>query len=92
MNRTKTMFLTAVLTIAALAVGQSAWAVGTFTVNASYDSSTNQTTFTITRTGDTSATETVYYRTVSLSAIAGQHFTAQSGNLTFDADHNERSV
>ena len=31
--------------------------------------------FVIKRTTNTSTTETVYYRTVSLSAIAGQHFT-----------------
>ena len=41
-------------------------------------------TFTITRTSNTDATEKVRYRTVSLSAIAGTHFTAASGeNVTF---------
>ena len=68
-------------------VGQSALAqVGTFTVTA------NGNTFTITRSTNTSATETVHYRTVSLSAIAGQHFTNQTGTLTFDATHNTRTV
>jgi len=76
-----------VLTIAAVAMGQSAWAqVGTFTVSASGS------TFTITRTSNTSATEKVMYRTVSLSAIAGTHFTAASGELTFDAENNTRTV
>ncbi|MBQ7180618.1 MAG: hypothetical protein IJR87_04920, partial [Bacteroidaceae bacterium] len=84
----KNQVLAALLTIAALAAGQSsAWAqVGTFEVTASGS------TFTITRTSNTSATEKVMYRTVSLSAIAGTHFTAASGELTFDADNNTRTV
>ncbi len=49
----------------------------TFTVGGSGNN------FIITRTGDTSAAETVRYRTVSLSALAGQHFTDKSGLLTF---------
>ena len=80
-------FLAAVLTIAALAAGHTtAWAASTFTVTASGN------TFTVTRTTNTSATEKVLYRTVSLSAIAGQHFTEASGELTFDANNNTRSV
>ena len=79
--------LAAVLTIAALAAGHtSASAAGTFTVTNSGS------TFTITRTSNTDATEKVLYRTVSLSAIAGQHFTAVSGELTFDAEHNTCTV
>ena len=39
--------------------------------------------FVITRGGNTSCEETVLYRTVSLSAIAGQHFTDTSGSVTF---------
>ena len=49
----------------------------TFTVGGSGNN------FIITRTGDTSAAETVRYRTVSLSALAGQHFVDKSGTLTF---------
>ena len=80
--------LALVLTIAALAAGQGAAAqVGTFTVT-----NTSGSTFTITRTSNTGATEKVMYRTVSLSAIAGTHFTAASGTLTFDADNNTRTV
>ena len=80
--------LALVLTIAALAAGQSATAqVGTFTVT-----NTSGSTFTITRTTNTDATEKVMYRTVSLSAIAGTHFTAASGTLTFDAENNTRTV
>ena len=76
-----------VLTIAALAAGQSAAAqVGTFTVTNSGS------TFTITRNTNISATEKVLYRTVSLSAIAGKHFTAASGKLTFDAGETSKTV
>jgi len=85
----KTKVLALVLTIAALAVGQSAWAASTWSVT----SSTNAgiTTFTITRSENTAA-ETVYYRTVSLSAIEGQHFTAVSGSLTFTAGQTSKTV
>ena len=43
-------------------------------------------TFTIQRSGEgTNAAEVVHYRTVGLSAYAGQHFTATSGEITFAA-------
>ena len=43
--------LTLLLTIAALMAGQSSvWAASTFTISASHNSSTKETTFTITRT------------------------------------------
>ena len=75
------------------AAGQGAWAQSTFSISEpTYNSSTHKTTFTITRTTNTSTTETVYYRTVSLGAIAGKHFTETVGDLTFDADHNVRTV
>ncbi len=81
--------LALVLTIAALAAGQSAWAANTFTVTSS--TSAGITTFTITRSENTAA-ETVYYRTVSLSALEGQHFTAVSGSLTFAAGQTIKTV
>lgn len=81
--------LALVLTIAALAAGQSAWAASTFTLTSSTSAGT--TTFTITRSESTAA-ETVYYRTVSLSAIEGQHFTAVSGSLTFTAGQTSKTV
>jgi hypothetical protein len=77
--------LATVLTIAALAVGQSVNAKWTVEVT-DYNSSTHETTFTITRSGDTSEAQTVRYRTVGLSAFAGQHFIAKSGALVFPAD------
>ena len=49
-------------------------------------------TFTITRSGNTSVAESVSYRTVSLSAIEGQHFTAKSGMLDFAADETVKTV
>ena len=76
------------LLIVALTVGQSVWAASTFTVT----NTSGTSKFVITRTSNTSATETVNYRTVSLSAIAGQHFTDKTGTLTFDAIHNSREV
>ena len=85
----KTKVLALVLTIAALAAGQSAWAASTWSVT----SSTNAgiTTFTITRSESATA-ETVHYRTVSLSAIEGQHFTAVSGSLAFSAGQTSKTV
>ena len=49
-------------------------------------------TFTITRSGGSLPAQSVLYRTVSLSAIAGQHFTAASGTLTFAADETSKTV
>ena len=68
--------------------GQSAWAASTFTVT----NTSGTSKFVITRTTNTSTTETVKYRTVSLSAVAGKHFTEKVGDLTFDATHNSREV
>ena len=48
--------------------------------------------FVITRGGNTSCEETVLYRTVSLSAIAGQHFTDTSGEVTFGPGDTEKRV
>ena len=48
-------------------------------------------TFTITRS-DTSAAASVKYRTVSQSAVAGIHFTAVSGTLTFASGQSSKTV
>ena len=83
-------FLKSLLVLLLLAAGGShaAWAqVGTFTVT-----NTSGSTFTITRSGNTTVAETVNYRTVSLSAIEGQHFTAATGTLTFAADETSKTV
>ena len=84
--------LTLVLTIVALAVGQSAWAMSSFTVSSPQDNNT----FRITRTGNTTVAETIDWRVVSLSAIAGVHFTGYQGNysgtVTFAADEPYKDV
>lgn len=85
-NNTFKHLLALVLTIAALAAGQSAWATGNFTVTNSGN------TFTVTRTGNTSVTETVTYRLVSLSAIAGTHFTPITESLYFYKERNSINV
>ncbi len=97
LTKFKSQVLTLVLTIAALAVGQSAWAASTFTIDASYNSNTHKTTFTITRTGNTALAETIDWRVVSLSAIAGQHFTVDdqsgyAGTATFSVGISTASV
>ena len=77
MSKKLNQVLTFVLTIAALAVGQTAWAETTWSVENNTGS-----TFRIKRS-TSGTTETVKYRTVNLSAYAGQHYTAKSGEVTF---------
>ena len=72
------------LLLAALLMAMTAWA-STFTVT------NNDSTFIITR-DNSSGTETVLYRTVSLSAIVGQHFTEAVGSLTFSEGEYEKTV
>ena len=74
---------TAAATIAVAGLAMCYYAhASKFTVTSS--SSGSGTRFIVTR-DDTTAAETVHYRTVSLSAYAGQHYTAKSGTLTFPA-------
>ena len=88
---------TITLAIILLFAGAAAWAQSKFTVTS------NGNTFTITRTTNTTTTETVYYRTVSLSALAQEqnhtlalgnkkHLTQSSGPLNFDPTHNSVTV
>ena len=83
--------LTLVLTIVALMAGQSAWAMSSFTV-----SNPTGSTFRITRTGNTAISETIDWRVVSLSAIAGIHFTGYngdySGTVTFNVNDTYKDV
>ena len=87
-----TKALALLLTIAALMVGQSVWAASTFTVT----SPQNNNTFRITRTGNTAISETIDWRVVSLSAIAGIHFTGYQGNysgtVTFNVNDTYKDV
>ena len=72
------------LFLAALLTAMTAWA-STFTVT------NNGNTFTITRSSSSGA-ENVYYRTVSLSAMAGVHFTEAVGILNFLEGESEKTV
>lgn len=96
MKNLRTIFLNRVfalvLTIVALMTGQEAWAVSNWTVQyTSHDDQTNVTTFTVTRKDKTYA-QTVRYRTVGLSAYAGQHFNATDGFVSFDAGVDKKTV
>lgn len=66
----------------ALSVCSHAWATTVFSISS--QTVNNQTTFTVTRIGDMPQ-QTVFFRTVSLSAMEGQHFTANTGILNFPA-------
>ena len=74
-----------------LAIGNTAFAASTFTV-----SNPTGSTFRITRTGNTSVSETIDWRVVSLSAIAGVHFTGYNGNysgtVTFNVNDTYKDV
>ena len=84
--------LAAVLTIVALAMGQVVKAESTFQVTSSYNPTTKVTTFTITRSGDTTSSGSVKYRTVSLSALAGVHFTGVSDTWNYEAGETTKEV
>ena len=83
--------LSALLLLLLAAVGNSAWAQ-TFTIEASHDSSTQVTTFTIRRSGGNLPQQTINYRTVNLSAYAGEHYTAVSGTYTFPEGITTKTV
>ena len=70
--------LAAMIAVAGVVVAHAS----NFTITSSTSGSSAR--FIVTR-DDTTAAETVNYRTVSLSAYAGQHYTAKSGTLTFPA-------
>ena len=92
MNKKLNLVLAVALTIVALATGQTAWAESTWTVEVTdHNDNTNVTTFTITRSEKTYA-QTVLYRTVGLSAYAGQHFTATSGSISFGKNEDSKTV
>lgn len=92
MKNLRTIFLNRVLalvlTIVALMTGQEAWAESSWTVTNSNGSSN---TFTIKRS-EKGYAQTVHFRTVSLSAYAGQNFMAVDMDYTFPADEDEKTV
>ena len=75
---------TLLLLLATLLTAMTAWAN-------SYMVKNNGNTFTITRSSS-SATESVFYRTVGLSAIAGVHFTEAVGILEFLEGESQKTV
>ena len=86
LTKFKSQVLTLVLTIVALVEGHiTAAAVSTFTV------SNIANKFTVTRSETTTA-ESVRYRTVSLSALAGKHFTANVGVLDFAVGESSKII
>ena len=89
----KSRILALVLTIAALAVGQTVRADQTWSVSyEKYSVENNRyAAFTITRT-ETIEEETVLYRTVSLTALAGKYFEEKTGELTFDIGQASKTV
>ncbi|WP_288286552.1 hypothetical protein [uncultured Prevotella sp.] len=92
MKNLRTIFLNRilalVLTIVALMTGQEAWAESSWTVTNSNGSSN---TFTIKRS-EKGYAQTVHFRTISISAYAGQHFTAVNMDYTFPANEDEKTV
>ena len=76
------IILTAILFLAAVtAKAENGWSV----------ENTTGSTFRITRS-TSGTTETVKYRTVNLSAYAGQHYTAKSGEVTFGVNDTYKDV
>ena len=78
------------LLVAAMAFGTNAWAQLTWNVTSS--TSNHVTTFTITRSGSYLPEQIVGYRTISLSAIEGQHFYAANDTLLFKEGWTSRTV
>ena len=83
MNRKKVIIL-----LCALLATCGVWATPTWTVTSHIGV---KDTFIVTRSESTTA-QTVLYRTVNLSAYAGQHYTAASGSLTFDVGETVKKV
>ena len=77
-------FLVVMLTFAALLTGQKAFA-------SSWSVSYTGGKFVITRS-NSSLVESVKYRTVSISALAGKHFTGVSGSVTFTVGETSKEI
>ena len=67
----------AMLLLVMMLTTMTAWAASTFSVE-----NISGSTFRISRTGNTDVSETIDWRVVSLSAIAGVHFTGYQGNYS----------
>lgn len=83
--------LAAVLTIVALATGQPANADSSVHI---YEPtfSGGKARFQVSRTSGDAFAQTFYYRTINLTAYAGQHYTAVSGELNFAPDEHTKYI
>ena len=81
-------YLKLTMLLAALVVGQRALADSKWTVT---NENGGSNTFTIKRS-ETGYAQTVHFRTISLSAYAGQHFTAVDMDYTFLDNEDEKTV
>ena len=81
------------LAVALIASGQTAWADNVWSVTCDTYTVDNQryTTFTVTRT-ETGTAQTLKYRTVSLTAVAGKYFEENTGTLEFAANDASKRV
>ena len=86
------LFVT-LLSIVAMMVGQTVRASQTWSITNTASSVGNNkyAYFTVTRT-ETEAVETVKYRTVSLTAVAGRHYEEQTGELTFNKGESTKKI
>ena len=82
--------LSAILLFLAVALGQTAFAQTTWTLQPT--ASGNTITYKVKRSGDISQAVTVRYRTVGLSSYEGENFTSANGTLTFPAGIDEKTV
>lgn len=82
-RRSNTFIVGVALLLATLTLGQTAQAATNWSISS--NTSGNVTTYTVTRTGALPA-QAVIYRTVSLSAMAGQHFNEANATLNFPAN------
>ena len=86
MKQTRHILQTLVLAVALLAAGQSVWAQ-----SSGWTVTNTDNTFTIQRS-DKRQTETVYYRTVSLSALGGENYTTAWNILTFQTGVSKKEI
>ena len=89
-RRKKNKVLSLALLFFAIVADKSVSAQNSWTVSAS--NSGTKTTFAIRRSGDLSIQETVYYRTVNLSAVDGKNYTSATGSKTFGPGDYEKTV
>lgn len=89
MRRLKTKCVCLLLTLATLAVPQTLLAATEWKVESTTEGT--KTTFKVTRSGDVSEPAEVYYRTISLSAMAVYNYQARSGKWQFTPGRRAKS-